>query len=693
MISLDIETRSEADLPKVGQHKYAEDPTTRILLLSINDGKLHRTWDAFDPESLESTEAKMLLARGMKGGETFSAFNASFEHAVLAQRLLPDVGLSYDITPDQWRCSKFLALRACIPSSLATSADFLDCDFKKDSVGKRLIEIFSVPKDVKFASGLTVTFPSPVEHADEVVTVAGEKVTVAEAWRMFRDYCVRDVVVEMEVAAKLSGFADDEVMQAGFAFDMRMNDRGAPVHTAALDNALRMVEDYQSSVGREFRELTGLNQTQNAKVKAWLKARGYQRDDLQADTISAALADDEMTDELRHVLTLYSYLSYAAIAKLPTMKAMTCADGRLRSQFIFHGARTGRWTSKGVQLQNAKRPVIADPDGAFADVVAAIPPDVIEHTHGPLLGALSSVVRNFIHPGDGRMMLDVDYSNIEGRVAAWLAGETKKLDHYRTGADLYKVLAADVFHTPVEDITKDQRFVGKVGDLSLQFGSGARKFWETCAAWGQPIDKTLADHTVRTYRDTYRRISQAWQAYADAAKAALQRPDKWFRVGEGWGGFDDMPPVWFAYTAKGPFPRLVMRLPSGRKLCFPKAELHTGVERRFVDFLTGEVTVRKTDQIRFYGPVPQSSRWTMIGTHGADLFQSATQATAFDIMLHGCLTAEQRGFDIFAVIHDQALAVDGDPDAFIAALTDHPEWLPDDFPLAAEGGRVPYYSK
>lgn len=687
--SIDLETQSACDI-KLGSHRYAEDPTTRILMFAINDGLSTDVWDSTRPESAESKDALRTLEKAIRSGAPLWAFNANFESTMLRYHHR-SLGLKRPPSLDQWRCSATLARAAAIPSSLGKAAEFIGCK-AKESLGKPLIRIFSdLTKGVAIygASGeaLHVDAPDPVRHADYKVTVAGQKQTVADAWALFVEYCRQDVEVEVELRSRLSCFALNDTETAGFRFDMRMNERGIPVDVHALAAASILVDAQRESITTEFLGLTGLKPTQTGKLITWLRERGYPGASLAKDIVDKVAADGYpgMTPEAIEAIKLRGEITFAAVNKVDRMLHTVTSDDRLHDQFMFYGAqRTGRWSSRGVQIQNVKRPTINNLQKAYDDIRYGLGPDLIKFFHGGVNETVASCVRNFIRPPGGAAMLDVDYSNIEGRVAAWLAGQDDKLELYEQGVDLYKVLASRVFGVPVDKVTKDQRFVGKVGELGLGFGAGIKTFHRTCADWGMPIELELAAATVKTYREVNDKIVSTWRRTGEAMVVALLNPGDEVMVNNLFS---------FTFLCDGPFERLILRLPSGRPICYPKPEMHR-VKVEYVNPLDPkDVRDWVATKVTFAGQERGHATWGRVGTSGPDAYQSAVQGTARDILLNGCLEAEARGYDIFAVIHDEALAHDGDIEGFIDALCSKPSWLPSNFPLVAEGGKCYCYSK
>lgn len=688
-IHLDYETTSACDI-KLGSYRYACDPSTRILMFAVAaDDEEPVLWDHLDPDSTESQAAKAVLQEAVTKGVPIYAFNVGFEAAVSRYRLKEDAGVECPAL-EQWRCVQAATLVSSIPASLAKAAEFLKVS-DKDAVGKALISVFSDQnrqitlrhgKDTVKSKHLLGDSPIPWDHT---FTLQGSTVTVRDAWDKFKEYCRQDVVVERQVLTKLKRFDITGSELEGFQFTLRMNDLGAPVNMSAVNNAARIISTHRTELEKRFNEITGLSPSQTAKVLGWLQKEGYPADNLQAATMHEMVGSPLLTPIGREALQIRNDLSFAAIKKVAAMENIACPDNTLKGSFKWYGASaTGRWTSQGVQLQNSKKPTIKNPDLAYKLIREGADAEFIDIIFGNPYEAVASVVRNFIQPHSG-IMYAVDYSNVESRVAAWLAGQDDLLDVYRQGRDAYKELAATVFGIALDDVTKLQRFVGKVANLSLVFQTGAKTFHETCAAWGNPIEKKVACDTVRTFREVNSNFPKTWRAYEAAAVRAIESPGKWFDATEH---------VAFARSVKAPFDRLVMRLPSGRQLIYPGPKVERAVKRH-TDYETGETREWETNDITYYGQLRGFTGWGRVGVFAGLLFQNSVQATARDIMQHGCVTAEKRGYQVFSVIHDEVLAYEH-PDGhegLAAALCDHPEWLPEDFPLAATGGECDYYTK
>lgn len=485
---LDFETRSKADLTKLGSGRYAADPDAEIMLCAVtrDDGEIY-LWDKYG-NSFENAMALELLEE-LSGEEECEvwAHNAIFELMISVN--LWEKTFGFPPPPStRYRCTQALCRSAAIPSSLEKAAEFLHLEVKKDKMGKALIRKFSIPQKVRKTGGtywIGPDWPKPF-------TLNKEKYKAADAWQVFREYCIQDVRVERQIHKRLKILEFKGWILDFWQLDLRMNNRGVPINREAATTAVKMIDEYTARITEEFREITDLNPTQGAKFLAWLKLRGYPLDNLRIDSVSAAitgsgdedeeeeetddeLPDDEeeeaidpsifksMTPEAVRALSLKVLVGFAALKKLPTMLRASCADGRLRAMFKFWGAiRTGRYSSNVVQLQNLKRP-----SGTSEEVFKLVrggmdEVDLLDLMYGHPMKTLSWAIRHFIGFDDGRGIIVADYSQIEARVLPWLAGHEKLLTAFRAGLDLYEVTVADALGIDLMDVTKAERQLGKV---------------------------------------------------------------------------------------------------------------------------------------------------------------------------------------------------------------------------------------
>lgn len=710
---LDFETYSPQPLvgPKgVGAFRYAVDPETEILIMAIakDDGPV-RVWDSAGCAAVE------LLEEAIESGALIYAHNAQFEHAICHYLLKKTFGIRPP-KPSQWRCTAAMARLAAIPSSLEDCGAFLDLDVQKDKEGKRLIDKFSTPRRPTRKDPRTRVMPR-----DD-----------PEDFDKFVEYCVRDVEVEREIHKRLEkdfpleGWALDS-----FQLDMEMNTAGIPVNRAALEHANTLMGEYLDRLVPVFRKQVaeeggtrtlpvtkqrkqpkevditdGFNPSQGELFKVWLADEGFTGGNLQADTQEDWLENWKeygLTERGRAALHTYSLVASAAVKKIPAMLKLACPDDMVRGGLqVFGAERTHRWAGRGIQPQNFARPKIKFTELAYQMLCSGATLDEIEDLCGDFFDVLVSVLRHFIQPHGGAMVLQADYSAIEARVAPWLVGEQKKLDLFAKGEPIYEIMAQRIFGGKVEDITQDQRFIGKQAELGCTYNMGVPKFRATCEGYGftppqemveeycakngmDPQEYEWEDLVNATYDDLAERAVYAWRAanpiivkswrdLEKAAKFCINNPGTIKTVGQ----------IKFIYKKVAGFKALLAKLPSGHKLVYPKARI---VERE--DW--GE-------EIQFWGILPQTGgkNWGWCSTYGGKLLENLTQSAAGDVMREGMKSAWAEGYRAFMLVHDELLTIQRDPsqthERLCELLCKKQKWMTG-LPLAAEGSIIPFYKK
>lgn len=678
VLHIDYETRSEADLEDLGAYRYACDPSTKILMLgiSLNDEDpqmLYPQW-VLDAFGIVQDEVALGWAQLMADPETVvMAHNAGFEIAISRYCLERDLGVRPPALT-QWRCTAAMARRAGLPASLEALGRVLGLSEQKDALGKKLIKLFCMlQKQGKKYKGRMV---EPWEEPD--------------SWWQFAGYCLQDVRTEREAGNKLSAFALTGEALLTWQADCWVNDRGVPVAVEALRATQAIITEAQQDIGAQFRELTGLNYTQRDKVLEWFEARGYREGDMKAVSVTRSLEKrDWAADELTlHALELKQDLSFSAVNKVQTMLDCDCGDGLVRGTLLWHGAGTGRWAGKLIQPQNFKRPTFRDTLQAYAMICDGTIKTCsdMELLFGTPLDVIASCIRHYIQLPGGQTMYDADYSAVEARIVCWLAGQLDALERFRkydeTGSkefDSYVIMAAKIFARDWSEVDKDQRWLGKQTVLGCGFQMAAPKFHKQCVekaeAYGIKginVSIQLAEASVTAFREQYSKVKSLWYDVDRCARNAILNPGKVYRAGQY---------LRFGVVQSNGVPFLVMRLPAGRSIVYPWPAIGAYRDR--------------TDCITFYGKLPgKSNQWGRVPTYGGKLVENATQGTAGDLMGHGLVTAIERGFDVFMLVHDEALAVnDGRPvEEFCDAITDLPNWAAG-LPLKAEGKVIPFYLK
>lgn len=688
----DTETFSEIDLRDVGAARYANDPSTEVLCMAVAlDDEEPYVWK-------QGEEIPQKYREAFLNPEVLVyAHHAQFEMFIflaLAQKTwgIPCPDLS------RFRCTMSFARRAALPAKLETLAEVLQLKNLKDNRGKALIKKFSMMQPAKkptkkFPQGLPVRRILPSDEP--------------EAFAEFCQYCSTDVKVEQEVARRLKYF-DSSPNNKNYSLDAVINARGVPVNLKALRHAQKLIEEETEIVSSAFRKLVGFEVTQNARLLEWVNDHLFleqQLPNLQAETVDTFLEQHEGGDEpcpqnapfvaatmylesiqdqvgcsatatsnplsvVIAALRMKQSIAYAAIKKVKTM--LLCAgphDNRIRGMLNFHGATTGRWSHSLVQLGNMKRPTIKHSGVAYRDICDEMSLEMLRACHGEPLEVISSCVRHFVHDCENgeRPWNDVDYSSIESRIVCWLADQEDALEEYRQGIDRYKRMASFIYSVPESNVNKfPQRFVGKTAILLLGFQGGSPKFREACMkTGGYDLPTGMEFKAVDAFRLKHHKVVKAWYAAEDAARNAIVKKGTMFHAAK----------CDFLVKDVEGMPFLLIRLPSGRKLAYPKPR----VENR---------------RIVFFGNI-KGTTWGTVDTYGGKIIQNITEGVQTDLMINGLHNAEAKGYETATVIHDQALAFyrEGQTvEEFVECLTRLPAWAKG-FPLAAEGSLTPFYVK
>jgi len=720
MTHLDFETTSACPI-KLGAYRYSADPTTRILMFAIaKDDKAPLLWDFADPHCDESLGA-MARLKAIECGEPIYAHNAMFELAVSHYRMKLDLGLEPPPL-DVWRCTQAMCKRAAAPESLAQASKFFDLEDKKDAAGKALIGIFSDQektvvlepphgmKDLATRKPLKKGGFSPGQKPesrksaspildeeilwDWRVKVGGELMSVREAWELFKEYCRNDVRAERALHKKLERFELKGSILQSYQFDLSMNHRGVPVNIEALKHANEVSDALKAKLSERFKEMTGLAPTQRGKTLEWLKERGYQEDNLQAATVQTVLESPpvEMEGESVVVLKDYSLIQFAALAKIPAMLNSACEDGYVRGTTQWHSARTGRAGGRLLQPQNMRRPTIPDTDVCYQMIVDGWAPEWFADFWPSPLEALASSIRHFIQPHEGTFY-SVDYKSVENFIAVWIVGDEKEMALMVAGTDMYRKTAVELFDVDYEKVTKEQRSIAKTIVLGCQYGAGGKAIRDALAKPPYNIERTRTEcnEYVEIYRGSHEYTTDAWKELDEAAREAVLQPGVKFPVCAGR--------IEFLAGRIAGVNYLTMKLPSGRRLHYPEPK----VKWTFKPYDEEEMELEPwkkekggfyVNQVSYYGKLPITGKWGRLGLYGPKWLENVCQAIGVDLLNYGCHCAEQEGFDIRMIIHDEILALNnGRPiEELQEAFCRTQPWA-EGFPLSSSGSVVPYYLK
>lgn len=656
ILSIDLETYSDEDIAVTGAYRYCLSPKFEILLFAY----------AFDDEEVQIVD----FANGEKlPDEVFealtnpdiikSAFNANFERNALKNYF------NLDMPPEQWRCSMIAALRLGLPGSLAMVGKALKFpeDKQKMQEGKALIKLFCTPKKVKKNEN-QITF------LDEENPDRNMPSSYPERWKIFKDYCVQDVVVEREIRKKLEVYPTTDKEHRLWELDQHINDRGVLTDIDLINVAIEIDGLNTEKLTEEAIELTGLtNPNSPAQLKKWLSNKvGYEVDKLTKDSIVELYKSTDDQD-VKRVLKLRTMMAKTSVKKYEAMLKSRCKDGRVRGLLQFYGAnRTGRWAGRLVQVQNLPQNHLEDLDEA-RELVKSKDLDSIEFLYDSVSDTLSQLIRTAFIPSPGNRFMVADFSAIEARVIAWIANEEWRLEVFKNSGDIYCASAEKMFHVPVKKhgVNGHLRQKGKIAELALGYGgsAGAIKSMDK----SKSIPEEEIPSLVSDWRNANPNITNFWWDCDKAAKKAImERTTVELQYG-----------LKFIY-APGV---LFIQLPSGRRLSYirPKIEAHQ-------TFSGNKITYEGMDQT--------TKQWTRLDTYGPKLVENIVQAIARDCLGEAMFGITEAGYDIVFHVHDE-LILDV-PKNFgsleeVNSIFGRPiSWAPG-LPLSADGYECEYYQK
>jgi DNA polymerase len=636
ILSIDFETRSRIDLKDRGLDVYARDHSTDIICIAAGFDSGHV--GVWAPKNVPNWVLDHAANKGV-----ISAWNASFEYHIwnhVGGRLgWPQLGLSQLVD------SMAIAAANNLPQDLDTAGEVTGSEFQKDKRGKKLIQLLSKPK----RDG---TFNEDPELLAE----------------MF-DYCKRDVQTEISIVQSLRKLTQHE--QAVWVLTQVINQRGVPVDPRELDNICRIVDLELNHINEHIKQITGgIEVTKRDQLLKWFQANGLELPNMQAETIEKESKKTHTNKDIDTVLKLRSEGAKTSVTKFTKM-AEVQVGGRIRNGLVYHGASTGRWASRGINLQNIARPAIWMKDQDIADTVklGLVQGDyaALKERFGNMtMDVCSSVVRNAIKAPEGFTFVDADLSSIENRVASWIAGQSDKVELFRKGLDEYKTFAAtSLYKIPYEEVTKDMRQVSKSAVLGCMFGQGAKGLVDYADGMGVVLSPAQAEEAVNAYRMSYAKVKNCWYQMGQAAVDAIANPGQSFRAGK----------VMLKVTNDA----LWMQLPSGRLICWQRPE----VVQEYTPWGKLADVVYVVSQNTF------TRKWGRNKLIGSSIFQSAVQGTARDFLAEPALRLEGQGVSIINLVHDEILALSRVELAkeveslLMQFLTTPPDWAPD-FPLAAE---------
>lgn len=612
VLNIDIETYSSEDISKTGLYKYAQSTDFEILLFAYSlNGSPVEVIDLAQGGVVPEEVVEML-----NDGETeLRAYNAAFEWYCLNQA-------GYRTNLEQWRCTMIHAYYAGYPGGLGKvgKAMGFENDKKKSATGKALIRLFSVPcKPTKRNGGRTRNMP----HHEP------------EKWELYKEYNRQDVVAEMSIKEKLEGIKLPKFEWELWHTDVRMNAEGIKVDSELVESALFVSDTWNEYLLNEAKKLTGLeNPNSTVQLLKWLKDKGVNAENLQKETVKNLIGETE--GDVKRVLEIRQELSKTSTKKYVAMKDALCEDGRVRGLLQFYGAnRTGRWAGRLVQVQNLPRNYLSDLDDA-RNMVKRRDLLTLDILYDNIPDTLSQLIRTAFVPEEGKKFVIADFSAIEARVIAWLAGEQWRLDVFRTHGKIYEASASQMFGVDISTIAKGKenyhlRQKGKVAELALGY-QGSSGALMAMGAINMGLTEEELPEIVRMWRNSNKRIVDLWYAVGNAAAEVVLNGTRQAVNGILFSREGDL--------AKG-LDFLTVTLPSGRKL-------------HYVSPGTRENSWGAT-VITYKAPNQVSGKWETAETYGGKLVENIVQAIARDCLAATILKLTDKGYKIVMHIHDEVV--------------------------------------
>lgn len=645
-LAVDIETYSSVDLVRSGVYAYTAAEDFEVLLFAYTfDDEPVQIVDLASGESIpEPIVAALTDSTVVK-----TAFNANFERTCLVRHF------NREMPPEQWRCSQAHALTLGLPPHLDGVAKCLKLPDQKMKEGKALIRYFSVPCKPTKTNGQRSRNLS--QHDPE-------------KWQTFITYCKQDVEVERSVRQKLEKHPMTDTEQQLWQLDQRINDFGVQVDHQLVDQAIQCDALHQDQLKEEAIQLTGLeNPNSPAQLKGWLK----NEHDIEITSLAKADVEDLLhstdNEEVKQLLLLRQDMAKTSVKKYEAMKRAEGTDKRVRGLLQFYGAnRTGRWAGRLVQVQNLPRNELSDLALARS-LLKEAEYETLDLLFPSVPDVLSQLIRTAFIPSPGHRFIVSDFSAIEARVIAWLAGESWRMDVFNSHGKIYEASAAQMFGVPVEDVTKGSplRQKGKIAELALGY-QGSKGALLAMGALSMGLEEEELPGLVTAWRKANPKIVQLWWTIEKAAIQAVK----------------ERMPVTLQYglTFQVQSGILFVLLPSGRKLAYVRPQL--GIDDRF-----------NKEQLTYEG-IEQNKQWGRIPTYGGKLTENIVQAIARDCLAESMLRLDAAGYQIAFHVHDEVVLDvpdgTGSLEEVEQIMGEPIDWAPG-LPLTAEGFETEFYKK
>ncbi len=655
MITIDIETRSDKDISKCGVYAYTDTPYFDILLFAYSiDGQPVQVVDTANGEEIPEN----VLAALADENVVKRAFNCNFERVCLSKYLrenYPQYFQSYSIdedtvgdflNPESWHCSMIHARTLGLPSSLAEVGKVLGIEQQKMTEGKALVKFFCVPYDT--VDGVP-QFHNPKDYPDK--------------WEIFKAYNKRDVGAELEIDRKLSRFPVPDFLWKEFYLDQEINDRGILVDMQLADKAISLDAEAKEELTVEMKRLTGVENPNSVyQLLDWLETQGYKSDSLGKAQVQELIKTTK--EPVKSVLQMRLQLSKSSVKKYTAMKNTACSDNRARGMFSFYGAsRTGRWAGRNVQLQNLPQNHLPDLTEA-RELVKYGSFEDIQMLYDDVPDILSQLIRTAFIPRQGMKFIVADFSAIEARVIAWLAGEEWRMKAFANGEDIYCASASKMFGVPVVKHGENGhlRQKGKISELACGFG-GSVGAMKAMGADSLGLSDTELKQIVTDWREASPHITELWWAVDRAVKKAVKEKTSTKTHG-----------LLFSYEAGF----LFIRLPSGRRLAYAKPYIG---KNKF----GGESVI--------YMGINAQKKWDRLESYGPKFVENCVQGIARDLLMYSMQTLSQ--YFIVGHIHDEMIIEcpkDTKLDEICQQMARTPDWAKG-LLLRADGYECSFYKK
>ena len=655
MITIDIETKSDKDISKCGIYAYTDTPYFDILLFAYSiDGQPVQVVDMANGEEIPEN----VLAALVDENVIKKAFNVNFERVCLSKYLrknYPQYFQSYSIdedtvgdflNPESWHCSMIHARTLGLPSSLAEVGKVLGIEQQKMTEGKALVKFFCVPYDT--VDGVP-QFHNPKDYPDK--------------WEIFKAYNKRDVGAELEIDRKLSRFPVPDFLWKEFYLDQEINDRGILVDMQLADKAISLDAEAKEELTVEMKRLTGVENPNSVyQLLDWLETQGYKSDSLGKAQVQELIKTTK--EPVKSVLQMRLQLSKSSVKKYTAMKNTACSDNRARGMFSFYGAsRTGRWAGRNVQLQNLPQNHLPDLTEA-RELVKYGSFEDIQMLYDDVPDILSQLIRTAFIPRQGMKFIVADFSAIEARVIAWLAGEEWRMKAFANGEDIYCASASKMFGVPVVKHGENGhlRQKGKISELACGFG-GSVGAMKAMGADSLGLSDTELKQIVTDWREASPHITELWWAVDRAVKKAVKEKTATKTHG-----------LLFSYEAGF----LFIRLPSGRRLAYAKP--YIGKNKFGGESVT-------------YMGINAQKKWDRLESYGPKFVENCVQGIARDLLMYSMQTLSQ--YFIVGHIHDEMIiecSKDTKLDEICQQMARTPDWAKG-LLLRADGYECSFYKK